>query len=93
VPDVPADTSLDELPLDELRARRASTRRQAELAVLRSRQGGQPGPEEVTRLRALASTLTDELISRYAANLRLVDSLLDEAYPAGVTGSDRQAKA
>jgi hypothetical protein len=47
----------------------------------------------VTRLRALASLLTDELISRYAANLRLVDSLLDEAYPAGVTGSQEQSNA
>jgi hypothetical protein len=49
MPDVPADISLDELPLDELRARRASTRRQAELAVLRSRQGGLTGSQDLRR--------------------------------------------
>ena len=80
-------TELSGLGLEDLRMRRSLARRTAELARLRARQGGEPGPEEVARLDALVVALTDELIARYAADLSLVDALLDPAYPAGVTTS------
>lgn len=78
-------TELAGLDLEDLRLRRSLARRTAELARLRARQGGEPGPEEVARLDALVTALTDELIARYAADLSLVDALLDPPYPAKVT--------
>ena len=77
------------MPMDELRAVRARSRRAAELARLRTRQDAARPEGQADDLRALeaqASALTDELIARYAADLSLVDSLLGEAYPAQVTG-------
>lgn len=84
-----APLDLASLDLDELRARRRVARRAAELARLRARQGGEPGPDEVARLDSIVSDLTDELISRYAGDLTLVDSLLGPPYPAkGSTGAE-----
>lgn len=76
------------MPMDELRAVRAHSRRAAELARLRSRQDTarterQDG--DLGELEAQVGALTDELIARYAADLSLVDSLLGEPYPAQVT--------
>lgn len=79
-----APHDLASLDFDDLRARRTVARRTAELARLRARQGGEPGPDEVARLDALVTALTDELIARYAADLSLVDSLLGPPYPAKV---------
>lgn len=79
-----APLDLASLDLDDLRARRTVARRTAELARLRARQGGEPGPDEVARLDSIVSALTDELIARYAANLDLVDALLGPPYPAKV---------
>ena len=77
--------ALEGLPLDELRARRARARRAAELARLRSRQSAsvdEAAAQEVTHWEAEAGALTDALIARYAGDLSLVDSLLEEPYPA-----------
>jgi hypothetical protein len=81
---VSAPLDLASLELDDLRARRTVARRTAELARLRARQGGEPGPDEVARLESVVTALTDELISRYAADLSLVDALLAPPYPAKV---------
>jgi hypothetical protein len=78
---------LTSLTLDDLRSQRAQARRTAELARLRARQGGEPPAHEVARLDAVVRALTDELITRYAADLTLVDSLLAPAYPAKVTSA------
>ena len=74
---------LEALSIDDLRSRRMRVRRAAEVARLRARQGGSARAEHVDRLDADLRALTDELIARYAADLTLVDSLLDPAYPAG----------
>lgn len=76
------------MPMDELRAVRARSRRAAELSRLRIRQDTarterQDG--DLGELEAQVAALTDELIARYAADLSLVDSLLGEPYPAQVT--------
>ena len=76
------------MPIDELRALRARSRRAAEIARLRSRQDSariDSGDGDLGDLEAQVAALTDELIARYAADLSLVDSLLGEAYPAQVT--------
>ncbi len=75
---------LSTLGLDELRARRADARRAAELAHLRAKQGGPSPAEPLATLDARVDALTEELIARYAADLTLVDSLLEPAYPAKV---------
>lgn len=83
---MPAD--LAAMPMDELRAVRARSRRAAELVRLRTRQDAARKDGQDDELRTLetqVSALTDELIARYAADLSLVDSLLGEAYPAQVT--------
>ena len=80
-----ASADLSQWPLTELRSARSRARRAAEFARLRSRQGTGPVPgaaEEAVDLEAQVDRLTDELVSRYAADLGLVDSLLDEPYPA-----------
>lgn len=77
--------ALEGLPLDELRARRTRARRAAELARLRSRQSAsvdEAAAQQATDWEAEAGALTDALIARYAADLSLVDSLLEEPYPA-----------
>jgi hypothetical protein len=84
---LPGDDALSELTMADLRARRADARRGAELAHLRARQGG---PSDAGSLAALddgVEALTDELIARYAADLGLVDSLLEPAYPANVSNA------
>jgi hypothetical protein len=73
--------------MDELRSCRAAARRAAELARMRAKQGSAESAEEVARLDAQATALTGELIARYAADLSLVDSLLEPAYPAKVTAN------
>lgn len=80
--------SLGDLALTSLRAERSRCRQELELARLRSRQEGGPSPDDIAALRAQAEDLTDELIRRYAADLTLVDSLLEPAYPRG-KGSGR----
>ena len=72
------------LGLAELRAERTRCRRALELAQLRSRQPDGPTAEDVAALRSRVHALTEELIRSYAADLDLVDSLLDAAYPRGV---------
>ena len=83
--------TVEDLPIEELRARRMQARRAAELARLRARQGGEPQAQAVDRLDAEVRLLTEALISRYAEDLALVDSLLDPAYPAGGTPVGRAA--
>lgn len=75
---------LTALTLIELRAERTRWRRALELAQLRSRQPDGPTAEDVAELRSRVHALTEELITRYASDLDLVDSLLDAAYPRGV---------
>lgn len=72
------------LTLAELRAERTRCRRALELAQLRSRQPDGPTADAVAELRSRVHALTEELITRYASDLDLVDSLLDAAYPRGV---------
>ena len=74
-PDVSAIT------LVELRAERTRCRRALELARLSSRQPDGPTADDLVVLRARIHALTEELISRYASDLSLVDSLLVAAYP------------
>jgi hypothetical protein len=52
---------------------------------MRARRGATDSADELARLDAEVGALTDELIARYAADLSLVDSLLEPAYPAKVT--------
>ena len=73
------------LTMADLRGRRAEARKCAELAHLRAKQGGPPATASVSALDADVEVLTDELIARYAADLTLVDSLLEPAYPANVS--------
>ncbi|MCX6432815.1 MAG: hypothetical protein NTX29_08500 [Actinobacteria bacterium] len=75
---------LPTLGMDELRARRADARRNAELAHLRAKQGVPSAADSLAALDARVDALTEELIARYAADLTLVDSLLEPAYPAKV---------
>ena len=84
-------SGLDGLSMADLRAERMRARRTAELARLRSRQSGDGAADDLAGLDATVRVLTDELISRYAADLSLVDSLLDPAYPAGGTTVGRAA--
>lgn len=70
------------LELDELRSRRALVRRALELSRLRARQGADEGQGALAELDAESAALTEELITRYAADLALVDSLLLPPYPA-----------
>jgi hypothetical protein len=77
--------ALSDLTMAGLRARRAAARRDAELAHLRARQGGPSDTVSLAALDAGVEVLTDELIARYAADLALVDSLLEPAYPANVS--------
>ncbi len=79
------DVDLAILDLAELRRQRVLARRRAELARLRSRQGGPT--DGLAESDAELTALTDELIQRYRADLTLVDSLLDPAYPAKVNGA------
>jgi hypothetical protein len=72
------------LSLGELRAERSRCRCDFELAQLRSRQPDGPTAEQLADLRSRVHELTEELIRRYAADLDLVDSVLDAAYPRGV---------
>ena len=58
-----------DLPFDELRAARWSTRRELEVARLQGR-------PEADELAGLLRDLTDELIERYAADPTLIDLLL-----------------
>jgi len=82
-------TSLADLPLVELRSRRMLARRIAEVTQLRSRQAGAVPAGDLARAEAEASALTDELIARYAADLSLVDSLLEPACPPRVVTAGR----
>ena len=75
---------LSALTVDSLRAERTRSRRALELAQLRSRQPDGPTADDIADLRTRVHALTEELIVRYAADLGLVDSLLDAAYPHGV---------
>ena len=75
---------LPALGMDELRALRADARRNAELAHLRAKQGGPSSADTLAALDAWVDEFTEELIARYAADLTLVDSLLEPAYPAKV---------
>jgi hypothetical protein len=79
------DAGLGGLSLDDLRKQRSIARRRAEVAHLRARQGGVPDSDVLAELDAEVTSLTDELIARYAKDLSLVDSLLAPAYPAGVS--------
>jgi hypothetical protein len=78
------DPGLPVLTLDALRAERTRCRRALEVAQLRSRQPDGPTAADLAVLRSRVHALTEELIDRYAANLDLVDSLLDAAYPRSV---------
>ena len=82
-------SSVEALSLDDLRHQRISARRAAEFEHLRARQGDGTTAPELARLDARVRELTDELIRRYAADLSLVDSLLDRAYPADGTRDGR----
>jgi hypothetical protein len=75
---------LSALTLAELRGERTRRRRGLELAHLRSRLPDGPTADDIAELRSLVHSLTEELIGRYAADLDLVDSLLDAAYPRSV---------
>jgi hypothetical protein len=77
-------TSLSTLTMAGLRDERTRCRQALELARLRSRHEGVPTAEAVAGLRARADALTEELIRRYAADLGLVDSLLEPAYSRSV---------
>jgi hypothetical protein len=72
------------LSLAGLRAERTACRRQLELLTLRSRRSEAREQEALAKVRAYVGLLTDELIARYAADLSLVDSLLEPAYSASV---------
>jgi hypothetical protein len=76
---------LSAMPIERLRSERMEARRALELAHLRMRQEGGGGQALVDSLHRRVAGLTDELIRRYAADLTLVDGLLD----AGAAG--RQA--
>lgn len=68
------------LSMDELRGQRREARRDLELAVMRERSDRQGADESMlTAMRERVRSLTDELIARYAADLGLVDSLLEAA--------------
>jgi hypothetical protein len=85
-------TDLNQLALADLRSERIRCRRSLELARLRSRQDGVPSAGELDDLRARADALTEELIRRYAADLSLVDSLLEAAYPHDVGSASAPAE-
>ena len=85
-------TGLGGLSMEELRARRATARRTAEIAHLRARQGGGADAAALAELDARVTALTDELIARYADDLMLVDSLLEPAYPAKVGMQPRRQR-
>lgn len=79
------------MAIDDLRARRLRVRRAAEVARMRrDAPGDATTPAVLADLEAESRLLTDELIARYAADLSLVDSLLDPAYPAHDTGEGRR---
>ena len=77
-------TSLSDLTMVGLRVERTRCRQALELARLRARHDGGPTAEVLAELRRRAEALTEELIHRYAADLTLVDSLLEPAYPRSV---------
>ena len=83
---------LSQLSLADLRSERIRCRRSLELARLRSRQEGGPSPGDIGDLRARADALTEELIRRYAADLSLVDYLLEAAYPHDVGSAPAPAE-
>lgn len=70
--------------LREVRSCRSAVRREVDLARLRAQQGGPT--DGLAAAEAELARLTDELIELYRADLSLVDSLLDPAYPADVEG-------
>jgi hypothetical protein len=76
-----------EVPLDRLRAARSAARRELEVVQMRARQRAADVPDTLSALRTRVDELTEELITRYQADLSLVDSLLDPAYPAKVTSN------
>lgn len=78
---------LDVLSLDRLRADRTAARRDLELGQMRARQHDGIADSALSGLRERVSALTEELIARYAADLSLVDSLLDGSYPAEGTST------
>jgi hypothetical protein len=77
--------SMAGLSLAEVRKRRTDARRQLELARMRAHTGDEAESAELTRLHDLVADLTEQLITRYAADLSLVDSLLGGAYARGAT--------
>ncbi len=79
--------ALDALPLAQLRADRTAARRDLEIAQMRARQHDGIADGALGRLRETVTALTEELIARYAADLSLVDSLLDGSYPAEGTST------
>ncbi len=80
------------MPLAALRAERAEARRALELAHMRSHQPASADADAIELLRLRADALTEELIGRYAADLGLVDSLLDEPYPRRVSAFSGRAR-
>jgi hypothetical protein len=85
---VAADDPWAGRPIEDLRALRVRARRDAEFVRLRARQE-EGAAERLAELDARVRSLTDALISRYAEDLSLVDSLLDPAYPAYDTEDGR----
>jgi hypothetical protein len=86
--------SLETVPLTELRALRSAARRRYELARMRGRADDPNDQLRISELHARVDALTGELISRYCADLALVDSLLAPPYarcraPESTSASDR----
>jgi hypothetical protein len=75
---------LRSLTLAELRSVRTRCRRALELAQLLARNPDGPTGDDIAGLRIRVHALTEELITRYASDLDLVDSLLEPAYPHSV---------
>lgn len=82
----PTVPDVESLTMSQLREARLRDRRALELAILRHRGSGEALPDDVAELRARVDAVTAELIRRYSADLSLVDSLLDPAYPANQGG-------
>lgn len=76
--------------LEELRAARVAARRELELAALRSRPGD---PVDLDPLRQRVRVLTEELISRYAGDLDLVDLLLGPEPPRAAASAAVNGRA
>ena len=80
----PVDAAPGEGRLQVVRAKRAAVRRAVQLARIRAQQGGPA--DGLAEGEAELAALTGELIEIYRADITLVDSLLDPAYPADVEG-------